>query len=391
MPFNGPVFANVSGASNAAPGQIVQSAVWNAIHEDYSAAFTQVMEQLIAQITNRNILWMNGGLEIWQRGAGSSSSIAVAASIVSYTADRWYLYTSGNQASVVSAQTGLVTQSQLSARVQRNAAQIGETVMRFGYPLDTDEIIRMRGHVVTFSAVLSAGAAWSPLNGTLIATLYTGTGAVARREIGPYTGEATVLTVSTNLTPGGAAVAVSGTSAAAVPANATQAEIQFTWTPLGAAGATDYFQIDDVQIECNLSDDTWTPTNYDRLAFPEMLAGCKRHYNKTFPYQVAPAAGGGISNSLQIIAEAAERIGIWWQYPVEMRSNPTFSKYNPATATSSFFYIVASITSSTSSSLAAGFDTLFATNATKGIFVQALASAAIGNLAFLQAQADAGI
>jgi hypothetical protein len=390
MPFTGPVFANVSGASNAAPGQIVQSAVWNAIHEDYSEAFTQVMEQLIAQITNRNILWMNGGLEVWQRGAGDSASISVAALTTAYTADRWYLTTLANEASVVSAQAGLVGASQLSARIQRTAAQTGVGVMTFGYPLDTDEIVRMRGSVVTLSMLLSAGATWSPANGTLIATLYTGTGAVAKRGAG-FTNEVTVLTVSTNLTPGGAAVAVSGTSAASVPANATQAEIQFTWTPVDPAGGTDYFQVDDVQIECNLSDDTWTPTNYDRLNFADMLAGCKRHYNKTFPYNIAPAAGAGLSNSLQIIAQSAERIGIWWQYPVEMRTNPAFTKYNPATATSSNWYTIASITSSVSSSISAGFDTLWATNATKGIFAQTLASAAIGNLAFIQAQADAGI
>jgi precorrin-6x reductase len=63
MPFSNGTFANVAGASSAAAGQIVQSAVWNNIHTDYSAAFNQLMQQMVAQITNRNILYMNGGME----------------------------------------------------------------------------------------------------------------------------------------------------------------------------------------------------------------------------------------------------------------------------------------------------------------------------------------
>lgn len=42
MPFTNGVFANVAGASSAAAGQIVQSATWNAIHEDYSDALNEL-------------------------------------------------------------------------------------------------------------------------------------------------------------------------------------------------------------------------------------------------------------------------------------------------------------------------------------------------------------
>lgn len=385
MPFTNSTFANVSGASNAAAGQIVQSAVWNNIHTDYSTAFTQLMSQLVATISSRNICWMNGGFEVWQRGAGSSASIAVGATTTAYTADRWYLTTGANQISTVSAQTGLADASQLSARVQRNSGQTGTTAMTFGYPLDTDEIVRMRGSKVTLSFLAATGANWSPTNGTLVATLYVGTGAVAKRG-GGFSSETTVLSISTNIAAGSSATSISGTSSAVVPTTSTQAEIQFTWTPTGTAGANDYFQVDNLQIENNLTSTTWTPMNFDRIPFETCLAGCKKHYQKTFLYDTAPASGGGIDNALSyLISPAAATITLWWQLPVEMRSDPTFSKFHPVTATGSNWYSFT--TSATVSAIIQA-----SIGSTKGaLLFSTTASGVAENTYLLHAQADAGI
>lgn len=389
MPYTSGIFANVSGASNAAAGQVVQSAVWNNIHTDYSTALTQVMQQLIASITNRNILWMNGGFEIWQRGAGASSSIAIAAGATSYTADRWYLTTGANQACAVSAQTGLMNASALCGRVQRNAAQTGTGVLTFGYPLDSDELARLRGTKATLSFAVQAGANFSPVNGTLTAALYVGTGAVAKRGAG-FTSETTVLSVSTNITT--SVVSVSATSSAVVPTTATQGEIQFTWTPAGTAGAADYFNVDDVQIESNLtSSTTWTISSFDRIAFSTMLSGCKRHYESTFPYGVAPAAGAGMSNAPALIVQnTGARQGYFWKYD-EKRTAPTFSKYHPTTATSSNWLTLATI-AGVSASAVASIDTVNQTNGTKGIFVySATAAAGQDSIFMIHLGADAGI
>src|SRR5262249_43272630 len=65
----------------------------------------------------KNIIGRNGGMEIWQRGAGESSNFALSASTTTYTVDGWYLTTGTTQASHVSAQTALTTTgSRLSAR-----------------------------------------------------------------------------------------------------------------------------------------------------------------------------------------------------------------------------------------------------------------------------------
>lgn len=385
MPFSGSTFTGVTGSTNAAPGQIVQSAVWNNINTDYATALTMLMSQLVSEISNRNALWMNGGLEVWQRGAGSSASIAVAASTTAYTADRWYLATDANEASVVSAQTGLTTPSLLCARVLRNAAQTGTGAMYFAYPLDTDEILRLRGSKVSFTASVRAGANWSPASGTLTVNLYVGTGAVGKRGGTPYTSETTVLTIATNLTAGGAVTTITGSSASALPATATQAELQFTWTPVGSAGAADYFEVDDVQIESQLSASTWTPQNYDRIPFPQMLQGCKRHFQKTFQYSIAPAqAVNSATNALVSYGLASSLIWVNWELPVETRVTGTLTTYSPYTGSTANWYdftASASVAVATSASL----------TGTKNIVISGASPSATNDLLMIHATTDAGI
>jgi hypothetical protein len=335
MPFTNGTFANVVGATSAAPLDIIQSAVWNAIHSDYSEALNMLMGQLITTPSNRNIAWMNGGFEVWQHGAGATSSIAVAASTVAYTADRWYIATDANQASTVSAQAGLVDESQLCARVQRNSGQTGVGDMYFAYPLDTDEIYRCRGNIANLSFRVRAGSNWSPASGTLNYRVYSGTGAApAKRGGSAYTGGATAISGSVNLTT--SATLVQASSAAIVPVGTTQMEIQFTWTPVGTAGTNDYFEVDDLQLELSLSPDEFTYTSYDRLDFPSMLAGCKRHYQKTFVYDIQPSAGTSeLCTPLSGLSQAAVTAGAFWMFNPQLRANPTLNTFSALTATSS--------------------------------------------------------
>ena len=61
MPFSGNTYEPVAGAITAAPGQVLQSAIWDAINTDYAAAFTLLMTQLNTTPTWANILAPNGG------------------------------------------------------------------------------------------------------------------------------------------------------------------------------------------------------------------------------------------------------------------------------------------------------------------------------------------
>jgi hypothetical protein len=274
----------------------------------------------------RNILGDNAGFEVWQRGAGNSSSFAVGASSTAYTADRWYLTTGANEASTVAAVLGIVNGSDVAAKVTRNSGQTGTTVYTFGFPLDRDEIVRLRGSKVSISAVVKAAAQWSPASGTITMTFYTGTSTPAKRG-GGFAGETNVVSASANLSVG-VTTTLSATSAAAVLTTSTQAELQFTWTPVGTAGADDSVTIDDVQLEIGVFAST-----FERIPLTEAIARCKRHFWKTFTYSQVPGQSlGANTGEIQVIAgkagAAAELIAV--RNPVSMRGTPSITTYNPS-------------------------------------------------------------
>jgi hypothetical protein len=73
-----------------------------------------------------------------------------------------------------------------------------------------------------------------------------GTGAARARANSAYTGENNPLAANIDIAAGSAAAAYSITSAAVIPTNTTQMTLYFNWTPVGTAGANDWFQLDDV-------------------------------------------------------------------------------------------------------------------------------------------------
>jgi hypothetical protein len=385
MTFNSAgAYTPAAGALTAAPGQVVQSAVWDAIFTDMTSAFTAVAQSALGISGLNNILSSNGGFEIWQRGAGASASISVGASTTAYTADRWYLTTGANQASTVAAVAGLTSQSQLAGAVTRNSGQTGTTAMTFGYPLDTDEVIRLRGKKVALSFVASTGAGWSPTNGTFTATLYVGTGAVSKRG-GGFAGETNVIQISTNLAAGTGATAISGISTATVPTNATQAELQFVWTPVGTASAADTITLDDVCVDPSVMVQNGLIPGYERLPFDLMLMQCKRHFRKSFPYSVAPAQGAAIQGAAALVTAAAAASGFWVQhYPVSLRATAAYTSYQPNNASANALDVQAN------TSLAVSLDGA-GTNSPDGTLIYVTAAASAGAMIAIHWQADAGI
>lgn len=310
MPFEDGVFLNVSGATSAAAGQTIQSVVWNNIHSDYSGALNVLADQQAGTPSFKNIVWMNGGFEIWQRG-----DISVPASDNLYTSDRWYLAVNANQDSTVTDQTGLSDTSALCARVQRTAGQTGTTLCTFGYPLDSDECQRLRGKFCYVSFKARAGANYSPTSGTISIHLNCGTGTPAKSTAG-YTNLTQPIAQSVVLTTTTQTFQI--ISSVVVPITTTQAQVGFTFTPVGTAGAADYFEVDDVMVVAVPATDidNYIPDQYENLPFSVQLKGCMSHFAKTFPYAVAVnyAAGNG-QNSIPIVGQAAEIEGALWEYP----------------------------------------------------------------------------
>lgn len=383
MPFVGNQYVPVAGAITAAPGQVVQSSVWDAINADVAAALTTLMTQANTTPTWANILAPNGGFAVWQRGSGATASFAIAPSNTLYTADRWYFSNGANQSSVVSAATGLTAAAPPghAAKIQRNVGQAGTTAIIFGYPLTSDEVARLRGQQVSFSGAAKAGANWSPASGTFAINLYVGTGTAQKAGAAGvnFTNVTNPLSISTNLAASAANLAITGTSSAIVPVTATQGEIQVTWTPVGTAGADDSITLDQFCLVVGT-----LVQSFSDLPFDEALRECKRFYRKSFPYSVAPAQTGGLPGAVAVESAAASQIGFYVNFePVEMIATAAFTSFSPQGATANWY------DATTSVSVAASFDTLAVS--AKGVLIIGASVSAASHLLFVHYTADAGL
>jgi hypothetical protein len=331
-----------------------------------------------------NVAGRFGALDVWQRGAGGSAAISVAASTTAYTADGCYLKTGTNQAHTVSAVAGIATGSLKAAAVQRTAAQTGVGSVIFGCPLDTDEIAMFAGSFVTLSFTASAGANWSPASGNLTYELFCGTGSVVKQSVG-YTGQTTPINTTVGISPGGAAARYQSTSAAIVAANSTQCEIQFNWTPVGTAGAADTINIDDIQLEIATSA-TDVASNFQRALFGDLLRRAQRHFAKSFPYGTAPAQNAGLAGAFGMIEGTTNSaLGIFWFFPTPMRIAPTVTAYNPSNTNSS----CRNVTAPADGTSSVDPDTAISAN---GVAITCATNLANVNAhVYIQASADAGI
>jgi len=350
-------YTNPTGATGASPGTVIASAVWNQTFNDLSAATTQIYEQYLAgQSVGNNILWGNGGFEVWQRGAGNSSTIVVNSSPTTgtYTADRWYLSTQVSVTCSVSAVAGIDTpnNSALACRITRNSGTTSGAAI-FAYPLDTDGCYALRGQKVSLSFWASTGANWS--GGTLTAVLYTGTGTPVKQVVG-YSNIAVMFEASVAIAPGSSPTLYNVSNMTSIvnsvgAVNISQAELQFFIFFTGAPGAADSLTIDDVQLEVQGSaaapyNSPYVGGAYDHVPFSLMLMDCRQHYQETFPYNTAPGQSvpGGYGAITAIGQVANTRVGQMYMFDPPMRNTPLITTYAPSAASSNWLDFTAGTT-----------------------------------------------
>jgi hypothetical protein len=244
----------------------------------------------------------NSSFDIWQRG----TSISVAASTNTYTADRWYLATSANNAFTVSriatGDTTNLPNIQYAVRVQRNSGQTGTGGVSFTQSFETANSIPFAGKTVTYSFYARAGSNWSWTSGgnpKLTASVFSGTGTDQNVASG-YTGSSnngnTDVTISTTW----ARYSITAT----IPANATEIAANFGIYPSGTAGTNDYVDITGVQLEVG---SVATPFAKAAGTLQGELALCQRYYqqfnNPSYAFADFGFNGGvGISSTV-IVAQ----------------------------------------------------------------------------------------
>ena len=128
----------------------------------------------------------------------------------------------------------------------------------------------MAGKTVTLSFYARAGANFSSASNVLSGYLETGTGTDQNIVTVAWTGAATPITFNSTLTTTWQRFTYTGTLAA----TATQIGLLMNYTPVGTAGANDYFEITGVQIDVG---SVALPFRTYAATYQAELAACQRY------------------------------------------------------------------------------------------------------------------
>jgi hypothetical protein len=273
---------------------------------------------------------INGGMDIWQRG----TSIALSASASNYTADRWVGYSTNT--STVSRQVTNDTTNlpfiQYCARVQRTSGQTATAVQYLVSSFESTNSIPYAGKTISFSFYARAGANYSSASSVLSIFLAQGSG-TDQTIINGFTGETRPIQQTPTLTTTWQRFTYTTT----LPGTTTQLGVGFFYTPVGTAGAADYFEVTGVQIEVGS-----VATQFTRAGgtIQGELAACQRYYVRF----------GGDSN-FQVLGYGTARTTQTFDplitFPVTMRVAPTALDFSTIGSLTNYSGSATSITAAT--------------------------------------------
>ena len=209
---------------------------------------------------------INGDFAIWQRG----TSFSPAANAQVYTVDRFFMNRNGVSEWTVARQGN---SAQYSCRVQRNASTTSTQAMRVRQVLESANCVGTVGETVTFSCEIKVGANFSAASGYVTLTIVTGTGN-DQSSTTMATGFTGAATASSNTVPTTSFVKYSVTSAV-LGATASQLGVLIEATPVGTAGADDWYEIRNLQLEVGS-----TATEFEVGSVGNTLAKCQRYYQR---------------------------------------------------------------------------------------------------------------
>jgi hypothetical protein len=245
---------------------------------------------------------INGGFDIWQRGTSFTATNSTSA----YGADRWSIY-NGRTGTTYSRQTSGLTGFQYSMRVQRDSGNTGTDDLFLTQCLESADSYRFAGQQVTLSFWAKAGANYSSTSSGLTAQIRTGTGTDQNIWAG-YTGSSTIASTNATLTTSWQRFSITGT----VASTATELCILFAFTPVGTAGANDWFEVTGVQLEIGSVATAFTRS---MGTIQGELAACQRYY---WNWKSGTSLTMGIGRYT-----TTTEMGIYTMFPVTMRTAPS--------------------------------------------------------------------
>jgi hypothetical protein len=175
--------------------------------------------------------------------------------------------------------------------------------------METNDSVRYANKAVTLSFWAKAGANYSSTSSALTVQWTTGTG-TNQRIIDGYTGASNITATTATLTTSWQRFSYTGTAAS----NTNEMGVLFANTPVGTAGANDWFEVTGVQIEFGS-----VATNFKRAGGGTLqgeLAACQRYYYRTT---------GATTGFLHGFAYSTTAVQAIVPLPVTMRVFPTGS------------------------------------------------------------------
>jgi len=246
----------------------------------------------------RNVL-INGDFKVWQRG----TSITVTSG-TPYTADRWCVTPGGAANFSASRQTASLDGFQYCLRLQRTASNTNTSALYLSQPVETVNSIPLANKQITFSFYARAGTNFSAASSALNVRIVTGTGTDGNYLSATLTGQAFQLDTTATLTTSWQRF----TYSVLIPSGVNQVQPVFFYTPVGTAGAADYYEITGVQLEQN-----YQPTPFEQRPIGVELALCQRYYWRNAIYGAGAVGGSG---TVPIVTVA---------FKTTMRASPTIT------------------------------------------------------------------
>lgn len=246
----------IAGGSNTitgiTPAMFGNIAAWTILSNNTgsSAAPTAVPYPTFAEPTTYRNLLDNGAFNVYQRGVAAVTSVNTTAT---YHADRWAGYANTGAASVTltNITASLPVGFGNAEQVQRANSNASVQPVFLVQEIPSVDVVGAQGQTVCISLSAIAGANFSAASSNLTVQLITGTGVdqgLSSLLAATWSGQATTLTVNQAITTSWVRYAPAG-FCVTMPSTATEAAVQVGFTPVGTAGANDWFQVTGVQIE----------------------------------------------------------------------------------------------------------------------------------------------
>ena len=285
---------------------------------------------------------INGDFSVAQRG---TSFVASDNNDDTYTLDRWYILSDGNDAIDVTQETSTVPTNQKYAI----ALDVETANKKFGIAqiIENVNCVGLTGNTVTLSFkakvssttkldnVKAAIVAWSGTADTVTSDIISAWGAEDTNPTlianATYENTPTNLNVTTSY--------ATYTVSAAVDTASTSNIIVFIWSDVTDTTAGDFLYVTDVQLEPGT-----VATPFERRSYGQELALCQRYYQKSYEQGVAPASNDS-AGCRQALSNGVGLFSSSVTFPVVMRAAPTITLYT-VTGTASSLSVGTSVGSS---------------------------------------------